>query len=111
MSYPQLIWNNKHDSIKLIKKNSQELILNHLDFIQFNRNIDDKKIKTKAQIIGFTFSDTGPPKEILFYPYRDEEKRWATQIIMGKQRKIHINDLDSIEIIDAIPGSIYSKNS
>ena len=110
MSYPRILWNNKHDSIKLMKTNGQELILNHLDFIQFNRDIDDKKIKTKAQIIGFTFSDKSPPKEILFYPYRDEEKRWATRIIMGKQRKIHNNDLDSIEIIDEIPGSIYSKN-
>tara|TARA_A100000164_G_C21873165_1_gene756270 strand:- start:637 stop:972 length:336 start_codon:yes stop_codon:yes gene_type:complete len=110
MSDPQIIWNNKHDSIKLIKTNGKELILNNLDFIQFNRDIDDKKIKTKAQIIGFTFSETSPPKEILFYPYRDEQKRWATPIIMGKQRKIYNNDLDSIEIINVIPGSIYSKN-
>ena len=43
MSYPRILWNNKHKSIKLIKTNGQELILNHLDFIQFNRDIDEKK--------------------------------------------------------------------
>lgn len=105
-----MIWNNKHDSIILIKTNGEELILNNLDFIQFNREVGDTKIRTKAQIIGFTFGGTSPPTRILFYPYRDEQKRWATPIIMGKQRNIHSTDLDSIEIINVIPGSIYSKN-
>ena len=67
-------------------------------------------MKTKAQIIGFTFGGDSPPKNILFYPYRDDEKRWATPIVMGKQRMINSNELDSIEIIDTITGSVYTES-
>jgi hypothetical protein len=110
MSSPQIYWNNKQDSVKLIKTNGSELILQNYSFIQFDRVMDDNKIvKTKAQIIGFTFSGNSPPKNIIFYPYRDNEKRWATPIYMGKQRIINSYELDSIEIIDTIHGSVYRK--
>jgi hypothetical protein len=113
MNSPQIYWNNKPDSVKLNKTNGLELILYDYSFIQFNRVIDDDKIvKTKAQIIGFTFGGDTPPKNIIFYPYRDNEHppRWATPIIMGKQRMINSYELDSIEIIDTIPGSPYKES-
>ena len=110
MNSPQISWNNKPNSVKLNKTNGSELILPDFSFIQFDRIVtDDKIVKTKAQIIGFTFGGDSPPKNIMFYPYRDNETppRWATPIIMGKQRMINSNELDSIEIISPITGSIY----
>ena len=108
----KLEWENFDKRIVLLTKtNGKTLILKEGQYIKFIRTftyieddtVKEEKTETRCEILGFTWGGGGtgeisPPGDILFRPYRDDEKRWATPVFT--QRKMNKQDLDSIKLIN-----------